>query len=276
MPTLGTIADAAARVYCRLSGLSSASRWSVRVLSNALETTYRVRDGDREYRFLASSPLLLWRAKTLFSKEPETVSWLRQFGAHDVFYDVGANVGSYTVLAASRGARVFAFEPESSNFAVLNRNIALNGLERLATAYPFAVAEATRLDTLRLSRLEAGAALHAFGGSVDFKGEAFQPVFHQGALALPLDELVHRLGLPQPTQIKVDVDGLEAQVIAGAAQVTEDRRLKGVLIEINEGSAADREIVALLGTRGFRVAVQGEVTRIGTATMRNLILKRDG
>jgi hypothetical protein len=47
----------------------------------------------------------------------------------DVFYDVGANVGSYTLLAATAGARVHAFEPSPPTAARLRRNVALNALE---------------------------------------------------------------------------------------------------------------------------------------------------
>lgn len=274
MPILGTLADVAARLYCRISGLSRASRWSARVLRKASDTSCVVREGESEYRFVASSPILLWRARTLLSKEPETISWLKEFGEQDVLFDIGANVGLYTVYAARRGARVCAFEPESANFALLNRNLSINGVAARAIAYPLAVSDGTRLDTLRLSRLEPGAALHAFGANVDQKGEVFRPAFEQGCLSVSIDELVHRFGLPQPTRIKIDVDGLERLIIAGAGRVLANPRLKDVLIEINEADPADLEMIRALGAQGFAVKARGEPVLAGQARMRNFILAR--
>ena len=53
-----------------------------------------------------------WRVKTFFTKEPETIAWMGEFGSGEVMVDVGANVGMYSIWAAkTRGVRVFAFEP---------------------------------------------------------------------------------------------------------------------------------------------------------------------
>lgn len=70
-----------------------------------------------------------WRVDSLFEKEPITIQWIGELAAGEVLVDVGANVGMYTIWAAkTRGARVFAFEPEAQNYALLNRNIVLNNL----------------------------------------------------------------------------------------------------------------------------------------------------
>ena len=72
-----------------------------------------------------------WRVETISTKEPCTLEWIAEFKPNDILVDVGANVGMYTVwAAATRGARVFAFEPEAQNYALLNRNILFNDLQR--------------------------------------------------------------------------------------------------------------------------------------------------
>ena len=72
---------------------------------------------------------LLWRARTFFTEEPETVRWLDSLGPDDCLWDVRANVGLYPLYAAKfRKCRVNAFEPESQNFALLIENIALNNV----------------------------------------------------------------------------------------------------------------------------------------------------
>jgi FkbM family methyltransferase len=73
-----------------------------------------------------------YRALTLFVKEQGTVEWIRStVQPGDVFYDIGANIGMYTLLAASRvgdAGKVYAFEPHVRNFTSLLQNVALNNL----------------------------------------------------------------------------------------------------------------------------------------------------
>ena len=62
--------------------------------------------------------------RTLFSKEPITLAWIDTFKDGETLYDIGANVGMYTIYAAvMRKANVYAFEPEALNYAELNKNI---------------------------------------------------------------------------------------------------------------------------------------------------------
>jgi FkbM family methyltransferase len=272
------LAEEAARLFCAATGLGRASRWSARVVRAASRLAVEIREAggpeERRYRFAATSPLLLWRARTLFDKEPETLAWIRGFDGGETLFDVGANVGLYTIYAAVRGARVYAFEPESANLAVLNRNIQLNALGGRAIAYGVAVSRAAGLDTLRLASIEPGAALHAFGTDRDFKGDTFEPAFRQGCLALPLDELVYKYGLPVPSRIKIDVDGLEASIIEGARRVLAEPALKGLLVEVNEADSGDQRMLETLESGGFRRVAQGEAVHAGPARMRNVILER--
>jgi hypothetical protein len=78
-----------------------------------------------------------------------------------------------------------------------------------------------------------------------------QPAFSQGCVAARLDDLVATGAVPQPTHLKIDVDGFEPKVVRGAAQVVRDRRLRSLLVEINQNLADHRELVAELGALGF-------------------------
>lgn len=85
-----------------------------------------------------------WRAATVFSEERDALAWIASFQPDEVSLDVGANVGMYTVWAAmTRGKRVYAFEPESQNCAILNRNTGLDGLGSKASAYCLALSDHT-------------------------------------------------------------------------------------------------------------------------------------
>ena len=94
------------------------------------------------------------------AKEPETADWLRcVIGEGSAFYDIGACVGSYSLVAAALGGRVHAFEPVAPNFAQLQSNIWLNGFEQIS-AWPVALTARTGAVSMRLSSPAAGAASH--------------------------------------------------------------------------------------------------------------------
>lgn len=193
------------------------------------------------------------RAETLFTKEPVTLAWMSQLGPQDVLADVGANVGMYTIWAAGiAGARVWAFEPESQNYALLNRNIALNGLGARVKAFCLALSDAAGFAELHLSELRAGGSCHSYGEPVDFKLQPAQPAFSQGCMAARLDDLVEGGMLPQPTHLKIDVDGFEHKVICGAARTVRDRRLRSMIIEVNRALAPHRALLSELREAGFR------------------------
>jgi FkbM family methyltransferase len=177
-----------------------------------------------------------WRADTYASKEPDTIAWIDAFvKPGEVLYDVGANIGQYSLYAARRlegDLRVFAFEPEALNYARLNQNIVLNGLSDSVTAYCLAVADRTALDYFYVKAFAPGASLHCWGRSVTQGEVEFPPKNRQGTMGVSLDELTGRFGLPFPDHIKVDVDGIEEQIVIGAAGTLRDPRLKSVLIEV--------------------------------------------
>ncbi len=193
-----------------------------------------------------------WRVQTFFTKEPETVAWIGTFEAGDVLVDVGANVGMYTIWAAKAArARVFAFEPESQNFALLNRNIVANGLSDRAVAFCLALSDETRFDRLHISRFEIGQSCHSFGEKVDFRLQPHDFALSQGAVSTAMDALVQQQTIPVPNHIKVDVDGFEHKVLRGAATTLDNPRVRSLLVEINQNLPEHVEAVAHLKDKGF-------------------------
>ena len=211
--------------------------------------------GDISVLYATPNTHTQWRVESLFKKEPCTIEWIAGFKPDDILVDVGANVGMYTVWAAkTRGVRVFAFEPESQNFALLNRNIVLNGLGGRVSAYCLAISDAAGLSELHLSEFMAGSSCHSLGEKVDFRHEPAVPAYSQGCVSARLDDLVASGAVPEPDHIKIDVDGFEPKVIRGAQRLIEGRKLRSMLIEINQNLADHRQLVTELNARGFRHA----------------------
>ena len=213
-----------------------------------------LRDG-LEVSFTVVNDRTAWRAASLMSKEPGTVAWIEEFSAGQTLVDVGANVGMYSLCAARfRGVQVYAFEPESQNYAILNRNIHRNGLQDRVTAFCVALSDDTRYDALYLSEFIVGGSCHTFGERVNADGKPMLPAFRQGCFATTLDAMVDEGAVPLPDHIKIDVDGIEPKVIAGARRTLSDGKVKSVLIEINSKMEEHWEIIDLMLGLGFDYA----------------------
>lgn len=193
-----------------------------------------------------------WRVETIHEKEPSTLEWIASLGRDEILFDVGANVGMYTIwAAATRGARVFAFEPESQNYALLNRNILLNNLRDRIKAYCIGLSDKQGLIDLYMTGMMPGGSSHSVGEALDYKHEPMTVGFQQGCVVFRLDDLVSNGWLPVPNHLKVDVDGIEAKVIAGARATLQNPVVKSLLVEVNPALADHREMVRTLNKMGF-------------------------
>lgn len=209
-------------------------------------------EGEIPVVYLTPNRVTQWRVNSLFTKEPDTIEWIRGFQPGEVFVDIGANVGMYTIWAAkTRGVRTFAFEPESQNYALLCRNIVMNGLSGSVVAYCLALAEKSDYSLLHLSEFQTGGSCHSFGEKVDFQLQHHEFALAQGCVGSTLDTLVAKGAVPMPDHIKIDVDGLEHKVLAGSRAVLADPALKSVLVEINTNLQLHRQIVADMQAMGF-------------------------
>ena len=204
--------------------------------------------------FTTPSVFTLWRVQTIHEKEPWTLEWIDTFAEDDVLLDCGANVGMYTVwAAATRRARVYAFEPEAQNYALLNRNIHLNNLADRVSAYCLGLSDKAGLSTLHIVDLRIGGSCHALGEPLDYEQKPFKKTrFKQGSIAATIDDLVRAGDMPVPNHIKIDVDGFEHRVIAGARETLCDREVRSLLIETNQNLEDHRAMVRELNALDFR------------------------
>lgn len=229
----------------------------------ALSPDQTVYDGATEVVYATPTLFTKWRVDTLFTKEPDTMEWISGFQAGEVFADIGANVGMYTIWAAkTRGIRVFAFEPEAQNYALLCRNIVINELSESVVAYCLALSDTFSYSLLHLSQFQPGGSCHSFGEQINHNLEHRETKLSQGCVSSTLDILVADGVVPMPNHIKIDVDGLEHKVLAGCRNVLADHRLKSVLVEINTNLEQHRQIVDDMRTLGFHFSEQQVALRM--------------
>lgn len=207
-------------------------------------------------RFHVTHPKSYLRAREFMVSEPNMVAWINDFvDENSVFYDVGANIGVYSLYAAAkRGAKVIAFEPFSPNYDLINTNIQLNGLDDRVIAFNLALHNEDKVSLLNVSKLYPGSSIHTIevtkGGSLY---DEFKPIFKQGMMAMRLDTFVNKFDQPFPTHVKIDVDGNDPLVLEGMEGILSDSKLKGVAIEVNpKFRETDRGVLEVLEKYGFQ------------------------
>ena len=194
---------------------------------------------NKEVNFFIPNQLTDWRIETFFTKEPETLEWIDSFEKKDkiIFWDIGANIGLYSIYSVLRNENVstISFEPSTSNLRVLSRNISINNLEnkiKILSA-PLSNKENQFL-TMNEGDFIEGGALNTFGENYDFAGELFDTKMKYKILGTTIKNLLDNNILEIPNYIKIDVDGIEHLILEGAGEYLKDKRIKSLSIEINE------------------------------------------
>lgn len=201
-------------------------------------------------KFVTVNDRTEWRVSTLRTKEPITIEWMESFEKDEVFVDVGANMGIYALWAAkNREVLTYAFEPESQNYALLTQNIFINQLASTVKAYNLSIGDRVGMGTLKLTEFIPGSSCHQFDSDLNFNGKPGNFVFEQASFSVTLDYLVENQMIPQPTHIKIDVDGLEPKVIFGAFKTL--AKVKSLLIEVNDHLEEHVQMIKILNALGF-------------------------
>ncbi len=223
-----------------------------------------VRDEIGNYRFVCPNLHTYRRAATLFIKEAGTIEWLTgQLTATDVFLDIGANVGLYTIFAARRvtAGRVYAVEPHVTNASALAQNIVLNGILDRTTMLTCALANRTGFGEFSYESLHPGAALNQFGENPQITG-----VVKELKFGTTVDRLLADGIITPPSIIKMDVDGIELDILGGMREMLSDASApRSLQVEVDAHNAA--AIEALLRQHHYRV-VTTHYTLAGLKRMR--------
>ena len=188
-------------------------------------------------------------------KEPQTIAWIEAlFKPGDVFYDIGANVGSYSLVAhrfCGGDLRVYSFEPGFVTYPQLCHNLDLNDVGNQVVPLQVALEEHTGLANFHYQNLHVGGALHAMDQPIDDHGERFTPVSSRLTLCYRLDDFVQQFELPAPNHVKIDVDGAELKVLRGAVETLKSPEVKSLVLEMYDDKPYCASIGQLLSSYGF-------------------------
>lgn len=219
----------------RMRALIRAARYQVRARVFHQRTLARL--GDHSYVWVGLHRSAA--SKVVYGNPPdysEMDVWRRVLRAGDLFIDVGANIGSYSIWASELGAEVIALEPADDTFVLLKENVELNN-------YKVKMIQAAAGSTCGTVRFTTG---RDTVNQVDPQGAA-------EATMLTIDSVVEDRIV---TGMKIDVEGFEIDVLRGCERALAEHRIKMIQLEWNRTSiravGTDRQPVAeLLGKYGY-------------------------
>ena len=223
--------------------------------NRAQEVTHLTSGGKNEkLNFFVPNWLCQYRADTFSSKEPETLKWIDDYGDDGVLFDIGANIGLYSIYyAKTKNNNVYAFEPSFFNLPLLAKNINSNDLQDKIHIITNPLSDSTQFADFNLSSTDEGHALSAFGVNFDQHGDQLEKALSFKTLGYPLDFLLAQKILPEiPRMIKIDVDGIEHLILVGAKETLSNSICKTVLIEVNDNFSDQAEqTMTILSECGF-------------------------
>lgn len=202
-------------------------------------------------QFTIDGEMSNYRVDHFFDDEPEMFEWIETFDENDTIWDIGANIGTYSTYMALKGHNIFAFEPISSNFYLLNKNIKLNELTNISS-HCLAFSNQTIIDNIFMQFDKIGWACNNFGDNLDWKGEPFNEKAKETVTGYTIDDFIKYFKLDVPNHIKIDVDGIEDKIIEGAYETLRNKNLKSIYIELTDSRKNYTEnVIKMLNSSGF-------------------------
>jgi FkbM family methyltransferase len=192
-------------------------------------------DADTEFEHV-------YRARAC-EKEPWTVAFIESIPAGATLWDVGANVGPYSIVAAKLGLNVIAIEPVGENYGALVHNLSLNHMRHSVLALPIAVGAESGFDWLHMADMRRGAGGHTIGPIRE------HATHRQRVMVDTLNHLLATLPVTGPHYLKIDVDGGELDVLVGAGDLL--TVADGVMIEIEHVNR--QKVTEVMADHGLRL-----------------------
>jgi FkbM family methyltransferase len=170
---------------------------------------------------LADNGILEWLQKGTYYEPDVSHTFVTTLREGDVVFDVGANLGYFTVLASvlvGRTGRVIAFEASAENVERLRRNLALNACENVTVVDKVAADREGEIEFFVNDAFDSGG-LWTHEGPMPGVPDDRPPPVRRVLPATTVDAEWKRLSLPRPKLIKIDVEGAEQRVLEGAREL---------------------------------------------------------
>ena len=197
-------------------------------------------NSKKEITLFAPNYLTDWLVKDFYLKEPETIEWIDDFKQSSkkiIFWDIGANLGLYSIYAAIKHQKieVISFEPSTSNLRILSRNISINNLQDKVSINQLALGNKPfEFCYFRESVFGEGESNNSFNSQTNYEGKTFKSENTYRILGTSINNILDQKILEVPDYIKIDVDGLEHIILNGASKHLKNPKIKSLQVELNE------------------------------------------
>jgi FkbM family methyltransferase len=207
-------------------------------LAETMTVSHKSNNNDQQVTLILHTPnaVCRWRAESFSTKEPETLEWIEEYGGHGAFFDVGANVGLYSLYYSKLYPdRVYSFEPSVFNLGLLAKNIYANSMSDQINIVPIPLSSKDQIAALRMGGPDEGGAMSTFGASFGQDGQSLEVKMMYRLPGLTLDTMLASGMISEPPSlIKLDVDGIEHLILSGAQSTLRAQTLRSVLVEVND------------------------------------------
>tara|TARA_B110000285_G_C15111803_1_gene611565 strand:+ start:1126 stop:1884 length:759 start_codon:yes stop_codon:yes gene_type:complete len=222
------------------------------------------------------------RINSYVEDEPLTIQWIESFNENSVFYDIGSNIGGFSIITSliHDDIQIYSFEPNYMNF---NCQIETCRDNNFSNIFPMnlAINNTNEFNIFKYDKLNVGSK-GTFGDELKeqmLKSQYSNPfkrgISHEiGILGVSLDSLVYEFGIPAPDYIKLDIDGNDLLALQGAKKLLQDgNKVKELYIEIDDKIYGDNEIDNLMKNHNFKV-VKNDNVGSKSKPMRMVLYKR--
>jgi len=225
--------------------ISMTTRFAIAQVASVVIRGTEVKYSTLEFSWLKS------RFEEIENLEPTTLTWIDQAAPNAVLWDIGANVGSYSIYAAlTKQMSVIAFEPSPFNIEFLSRNIWLNGLESKITVFPNPLSDHATQACLSMKSIEWGNSGSTFGELYAEDGKPIEVEFEHRTIGFSMDQAMTWFGLAQPDYVKLDVDGIEGLILSGGSEVL--KKVESLLVEVPEFDSGRQLVETALSRAGLK------------------------
>ena len=190
--------------------------------------------------YICSNKTEIQRATSLWLKKPGTMQWLdSNLKSGDIFLDIGANMGVYTLAAAHRignSGKVYAIEPHKPSAITLMQNIKLNLFNNIEIL-TIPVTDKFKVGKFNYKNFSSALTGSQFNSKkTNSNQEAFVPVIQEIIVAFSIDMLIQIKALRTPNIVKIDVDGIEDKILLGMKKtLLSSNKPRSIQVELNVG-----------------------------------------
>ena len=227
-------------IFDRLFKFLFGKSFLIELIDLVEEKSYKnIRISNKKITFFTPNKLTETRVNDIFHSEIETINWIRKFNKKKkiIFWDIGANIGIYSIYAAieHKNIEITSFEPSTNNLRVLSRNISINKLEKKIQINQLPLSnKKNQYLLMRETSFIQGGALNSYHEKTNFEGKKLLEINKYKILGTTINSILKNKISKCPNYVKIDVDGIEHLILSKADNLLQNKDLKSILIEINE------------------------------------------